>query len=63
MPIVVLYGCQTWSLELREEHRPNVYENRMLRRTFGGKRDEIIGKWRKLRNEELHNLYSSSDIM
>jgi hypothetical protein len=53
---VVLYGCETWSLTLREEHRLSVFENRMLRGIFGPKRDEVIGGWRKLRNEELHNL-------
>jgi hypothetical protein len=43
---LVLYGCETWSLALREEHRLGVFENRVLRRTFGPKRDEITGKWR-----------------
>jgi hypothetical protein len=56
---VVLYGCETWSLTLREEHRLRVYENRVLRRIFGLKRDEVTGVWRKLHNEELHNLYPS----
>jgi hypothetical protein len=56
---VVLYGCETWSLTLREEHRLRVLENRVLRRTFGPNRDEVAGEWRKLHNEELHNLYSS----
>jgi hypothetical protein len=60
---VVLYGCETWSLTLREEHRPRVFENRVLRRIFGPKRDEVTGGWRKLLNEELHNLYSSPDII
>jgi hypothetical protein len=55
----VLYGCETWSLTLREEHKLRVFENRVLRRIFGLKRDEVTGGWRKLRNEELHNLYSS----
>jgi hypothetical protein len=54
---VVLYGCETWSLTLKEEHRLRVFENRVLRRIFGPKRDEVIGNWRKLNNEELHNLY------
>ncbi|PNF13788.1 hypothetical protein B7P43_G12429, partial [Cryptotermes secundus] len=53
---VVLYGCETWSLTLREEHRLRVSENRVLRRIFGPKRDEVTGVWRKLHNEELHNL-------
>jgi hypothetical protein len=60
---VVLYGCETWSLILREEHRLRVFENRVLRRIFGSKRDEVTGEWRKLHNEELHNLYSSPDII
>jgi hypothetical protein len=60
---VVLYGCETWSLTLREEHRLRVFENRVLRRIFGPKRVEVTGEWRKLRNEELHNLYSSPDII
>jgi hypothetical protein len=54
---VVLYGCKTWSLTLREEHRLRVFENRVLSRIFGPKRDEVTGEWRKLHNEELHNLY------
>jgi hypothetical protein len=60
---VVLYGCETWSLTLREEYRLVVFENRVLRRIFGPKRDEVMGEWRKLHNEELHNLYSSPDII
>jgi hypothetical protein len=60
---VVLYGCETWSLTLRAEHRLRVFENRILRRIFGPKTDEVTGEWRKLHNEELHNLYSSSDII
>jgi hypothetical protein len=60
---VVLYGCGTFSLTLREEHRLRVFENRVLRRIFGPKRDEVTGEWRKLHNEELHNLYSSPDII
>jgi hypothetical protein len=60
---VVLYGCETWSLILREEHRLRVFENRVLRRIFGPKRDEVTGEWRKFLNEELHNLYSSPNII
>jgi hypothetical protein len=48
---VVLYECETWSLTLREEHRLRVFENRVLRRIFGPKRDEVIGEWRKLHIE------------
>jgi hypothetical protein len=60
---VVLYGCETWSLTLREEQRLRVFENRVLRRMFGPKRDEVTGDWRKLHNEELHNLYFSPSIL
>jgi hypothetical protein len=60
---VVLYGCKTWSLTLREEHRLRVFENRVLRRIFGPKRDEVTGEWRKLHSKELHNLHSSPDII
>jgi hypothetical protein len=60
---VVLYGCETLSLTLREEHRLQVFENRVLRRIFGPKRDEVTGGWRKLHNEELHGLYSSPSIV
>jgi hypothetical protein len=60
---VVLCGCETWSLTLREEHRLRLFENRVLRRIFGPKRDEITGEWRKLHNKELHNLYSSQKII
>jgi hypothetical protein len=59
---VVLYGCETWSLTLREKHRVRVFENRVLRRIFGPKRDEVKGEWRKLYNGELRNLCSSPDI-
>jgi hypothetical protein len=60
---VVLYGSETWSLTLREEHILRVYENRVLRGIFGPKRDEVTGEWRKLHSAELHNLYSSRDII
>jgi hypothetical protein len=60
---VVLYGCETWSLTLREEHRLGVFENRVLRRIFGPKRYEVTREWRKLHNEELHDLYSSPSII
>jgi hypothetical protein len=60
---VVLYGCETWSLTLREEHTPRVFDNRVLRRIFGPKRYEIAGEWIKLHSEELHNCYSSADII
>ena len=60
---VVLYGCETWSLTLREEHRLRVFENRALRGIFGPKRDGVTGEWRKLHNEELNDLYSSPNIV
>jgi hypothetical protein len=53
---VVLYGCETWSFTLRKEHRLRVFENRVLRRIFGPKRDEVTGEWRRLHNEELNDL-------
>jgi hypothetical protein len=60
---VVLYGCETWSLTLKDEQRLKVFENRALTRIFGPRRDEVTGDWRKLHNEELHNLYSSPNII
>jgi hypothetical protein len=60
---VGLYGCETWSLTLREEHRLRVFENKVLRRIFGPKRDEVTGEWRKLHNEDLRDLYSSPSII
>ncbi|KAJ4429592.1 hypothetical protein ANN_21777 [Periplaneta americana] len=60
---VLLYGCETWTLTLRKEHRLRVFENKVLRKISGAKRDEVTGEWRKLHNTELHALYSSSDII
>ncbi|KAJ4445566.1 hypothetical protein ANN_12246 [Periplaneta americana] len=60
---VVLYGCETWTLTLREKQRLRVFENKVLRKIFGAKRDEVTGEWRKLHNTELHALYSSPDII
>jgi len=61
---VVLYGCETWSLTLREEHRLTVFKSTVLRRIFfGPKRDDVMGEWRKLCNEELNNLYFSPNIV
>jgi len=62
LPVFFLYGCETWSFTPREEHRLRVFESRVLRRIFGPKRDEVTGEWRKLHNEELHDLYSSNII-
>ena len=59
----VLYGCETWSLTLREERRLRVFENRVLRIVFGPKRDEVTGEWRKLHNVELSDLYSLPNIV
>ena len=60
---VVLYGCETWSLKWREERRLRVFENRVLRRIFGPRRDEVKREWRKLYNEELNDLYCSPNIV
>jgi hypothetical protein len=61
--LVVLNGCESWSLTLREEYRLRVFENRVLRRIFGHRREEVAGGWRTLHNEELHNLYASPNIV
>jgi hypothetical protein len=60
---VVLYGCEAWSLTLREKRRLKVFENRVLRRMFGPKRDEVTEEWRKLHNEELNDLYALPNIV
>jgi hypothetical protein len=60
---VVLYGCETWSLTFREEYWLRVFENRVVGRIFGTKRDKVTGEWRKLHNEELNDLYSSPNIV
>jgi hypothetical protein len=60
---VVLYGCETWSLILRKEHRLRVFENMVLRKVLGPKRDEVTGEWRRLHNEELYNQQSSPNII
>jgi hypothetical protein len=58
-----LYACETWSLELKEEYRLTVFENKVLTRIFGTKWNEVTGQWRKLHKEEIHNLYSSPNII
>jgi hypothetical protein len=58
-----MYGFETWSLTLREGRRSRVVENRVLRRIFVPEREEVVGDWRRLHNEELHNLYSSPNII
>ena len=60
---VVLYGCEAWSLKLREERRLRVFECMVLRRICGLRRDEVTGEWRKLHNEELNDLYTSPNIV
>ena len=60
---VILYGCENWSLTLREGRKLRVFENRILRRIFGPRRDEVTGEWRRWHNEELNDLYSSPNIV
>ena len=60
---VALYGCETWSLIMREERKPRVFENMVLRRIFGPRRDEVTGEWRRLHNEELNDVYCSPNIV
>jgi hypothetical protein len=60
---LILYRCETWSLKLREEHRLQVFENRLLRRIFGRERDEVTREWRKLHNEDLRDFYSAPSII
>jgi hypothetical protein len=58
-----MYVCEIWSLTLRSEHRLRVFKNRVLRRIFGPEREEVAGGWRRLHNEELHNLDASPNII
>lgn len=60
---VILYGCESWSTTLADEHKLRVFENKVLRKIYGPKRDEMTGEWRRLHNEELHGLYDSPDVV
>jgi len=60
---IVLYGCETWSLILKEERKLRVFENMVLRIIFGPRRDEVTWKWRRLHKEEINDLYSSPNIV
>jgi hypothetical protein len=61
--VVVLYGCETWSVTFKEGHRLRVFKNRVLRKIFGPKRDEVAGEWIRLHNEELYYLFSLPNII